>query len=156
MLIALFLYLLALACWLGGMVFFTSIIAPVVFTVLPIAEGGKLVAGVFPRYYLLGYLAGGISVALAIYFAIEHPPRLWWGLSALALTVALGLTLYAGMIVRPQVDSVRSVVEAANPDPARRAEFDRLHRLSVMLNGGVMILNLAALFTTATALTRNG
>jgi hypothetical protein len=72
------------------------------------------------------------------------------------LATALGLTIYAGMIVRPQVDAVRTVVEDQNPDPARRAEFDRLHHLSVMLNGGVMLLNLSALLTTVTALTRNG
>jgi hypothetical protein len=154
--IALFVYLLAIACWFGGMVFFTAVIAPVVFTLLPIPEAGKLVAGVFPRYYILGYVAGGIGLVLAIYFAVDRPPRLWWSLSALALAAALGLTVYAGAIVRPQVDAVRSVVEEANPDPGRRAEFDRLHRLSVMLNGGVMLLNLAALLTTATALTSNG
>ena len=51
-------------------------------------------------------------------------------------------------------DLIRSVVEEQNPDPARRAEFDRLHKLSVMLNVGVMVLNLTALLTTATALTR--
>jgi hypothetical protein len=156
MLIALFVYLLALVCWLGGMIFFTAIIAPVVFTLLPIADAGKLVAGLFPRYYILGYVAGVISVALAIYFVVEHPPRLWWSLSALALATALGLTIYAGMIIRPQVDAVRTVVEDQNPDPAKRAEFDRLHHLSVMLNGGVMLLNLSALLTTVTALTRNG
>jgi hypothetical protein len=156
MLIALFFYLLALVCWLGGMIFFTAIIAPVVFKLLPIADAGKLVAALFPRYYILGYVAGAISVALAIYFVVEHPARLWWSLSALALATALGLTIYAGMIVRPQVDAVRTVVEDQNPDPARRAEFDRLHHLSVMLNGGVMLLNLSALLTTVTALTRNG
>lgn len=156
MAITLFVYLLALVCWLGGMFFFTAIIAPVVFKVLPIADAGKLVAGLFPRYYILGYIAGTVGVVLAIYFAVERPPRLWWSLSALALAVALGLTIYAGAIVRPQVDTIRSVVEEQNPDPARRAEFDRLHRLSVMLNGGVMLLNLAALLATATALTPNG
>jgi hypothetical protein len=90
------------------------------------------------------------------YFAIERSPRLWWSLSSLALAVALGLTIYAGAIVRPQVDAVRTVVEEQTPDPARKAEFDRLHRLSVMLNVGVMVLNLAALLTTASALTPNG
>jgi uncharacterized protein DUF4149 len=155
MVIASFVYLLALVCWLGGMVFFTGIIAPVAFKVLPIAEAGIFVAGVFPRYYILGYVAGLIGVVLAIYFAVERPPRLWWSLSALALAAALGLTIYAGAIVRPQIDTVRAVVEEQNPDPARRAEFDRLHRLSVILNGGVMLLNLAALLTTATALTPN-
>ncbi len=156
MVIALFVYLLALACWLGGMIFFTAIIAPVVFKVLPLADAGKFVAGVFPRYYILGYVAGLISVILAVYFTIERVPRMWWSFSAIALAVALGLTIYAGAIVRPQVDAVRSVVEEQNPDAARRAEFDRLHRLSVMLNGGVMLLNLAALLTTAIALRPNG
>jgi hypothetical protein len=151
--IALFVYLLALVCWLGGMFFFTAIIAPVVFKLLQMADAGKLVAGVFPRYYLLGYVAGLITLALAIYFTIERPPRLWWSLSALTLAAALGLTIYAGAIVRPQIDKVRTVVEEPSPDPARRAEFDRLHRLSVILNGGVMLLNLAALLSTATALT---
>jgi Domain of unknown function (DUF4149) len=156
MLISLFVYLLAIVCWLGGMVFFTAILAPVVFKLLPIADAGKLVAGLFPRYYILGYIAGTIGLALAIYFTVERQPKLWWCLSALALAVALGLTIYAGAIVRPQVTAIRTVVEDQNPDPARKAEFDRLHRLSVMLNGGVMLLNLAALMTTATALTRNG
>jgi hypothetical protein len=156
MVISLFVYLLAIVCWLGGMVFFTAIIAPVVFKLLPIADAGKLVAGLFPRYYILGYIAGTIGLALAIYFTVERQPKLWWSLSAFALAVALGLTIYAGAIVRPQVDAIRTVVEDQNPDPARKAEFDRLHRLSVMLNGGVMLLNLAALMTTATALTRNG
>lgn len=156
MVIALAVYLLALVCWLGGMVFFTAVIAPVVFRLLPLPEAGKLVAGVFPRYYIFGYVAGAIALAMAIYFAVMRPPRLWWSISALALGVALGLTLYAGTAVRPQVDAVRSVVEEQNPDPARRAEFDRLHRLSVWLNAGSMLLNLAVLFTTAKALTPNG
>jgi hypothetical protein len=156
MVIALFVYLLALVCWLGGMVFFTAIVAPVVFKVLPIAEAGKLVSGIFPRFYILGYLAGVIGLVLAIYFAVERPPRLWWSLSAVALAAALGLTLYTGVIVRPQVDALRSVVEEQNPDPVRRAEFDRLHHLSVMLSGGVMLLNLVTLFTTAAALTPKG
>ncbi len=157
MVIALFVYLLALVCWLGGMVFFTAIVAPVVFTLLPLAEAGKLVSrGFLPRFYILGYIAGVIGLVLGIYFAVERPSRLWWSLSAVALAAALGLTLYTGAIVRPQVDALRSVVEEQNPDPVRRAEFDRLHHLSVMLSGGVMLLNLVTLFTTAAALTPKG
>lgn len=156
MTILLFLFLLAMVCWLGGMLFFTGVTTPVVFKLLPLAEAGKLVAGLFTYYYLLGYVAGPISVALAIYFAAAHSPRLWWSLSALALAVALALMVYAGAIVRPQVAAIRTVVEEQNPDPARLAEFHRLHKLSVMLNVGAMVLNLTALLTTATALTPNG
>jgi uncharacterized membrane protein len=156
MAILLFLYLLAMVCWLGGMLFFTGITTPVVFKLLPLAERGKLLAGLFTYYYLLGYVAGSISVVLAIYFAVARSPRLWWSLSAIALAVALALMVYAGAIVRPQVAALRSVVEEQSPDPARRGEFDRLHKISVILNVGVMVLNLTALLTTATALTPNG
>jgi len=97
-----------------------------------------------------------VSLVLALYFTVRGQPRLWWSLASLALAAGLALTIYAGGIVRPQIDSIRTVTEEQNPDPVKRAEFDRLHRLSVKLNGGVMLLNLAAILATATALTRNG
>jgi hypothetical protein len=152
----LFIYLLSLVCWLGGMVFFTALVAPIVFKVLPMAEAGKLVSVVFPRYYLLGYICGAIGFILAVYLSATRIPRMWWATAALALLIALGLTVYAGAAVRPQADAIRSVTTEVNPDPARRAEFDRLHHLSVMLNGAVMLLNLAALFSSAVALTPRG
>jgi hypothetical protein len=155
MALALFLYLLALACWLGAIVFFSFFTAPVVFRRLPVAEAGKVVGAIFPLYYDLGYVAGLISLAIAIYMALTAAARTWWTGCAIALAMAFGLTLYAGLVVRPRTQAVRSVVEEANPDPARKARFDSLHRLSVQLNGAVLLLDLAALASTAVALTRN-
>jgi uncharacterized membrane protein len=150
--VALFIYLLAIVCWLGGMVFFSFFTAPAVFTVLSRHDAGALVAGIFPRYYLLGYIAGIVATILAFYFMFSRALRGWWSLSAVALLVALLLTLYAGVVIRPRVDSIRTVVEEPAPDPAQKLEFDRLHRLSVELNAGAMVLNLFALFATAAAL----
>jgi uncharacterized membrane protein len=152
---ALFVYLLCLVCWFGGMIFFSVFTAPIIFTVLPVAEAGKVVGGIFPRYYLMGYVAGVVSSILAAYFAMAHAPRLWWGLAALALMIAFGVTCYAGIVVRPRIDSIRAVNEEPNPDAARKAEFDRLHHLSVTLNVAAMALNLAALLSTAAALAPN-
>jgi hypothetical protein len=154
--IALLVYLVAIACWLGGIVFFSFFTAPVIFTQLPIAEAGKVVHTIFPRYYALGYIAGTIALALAIYFTAVRDSRLWWSLSVAALVLALGLTFYAGAVVRPRIDAIRGVSEEQNPDPVRKAEFDHLHHLSVYLNGAVLLLNLAALAATAEALTRRG
>ena len=42
MVAVLFVYLLSLVCWLGGMVFFTAVDRAGAFTVLPMAEAGKL------------------------------------------------------------------------------------------------------------------
>ena len=71
---------------------------------------------------------------------------------AAALLGAFVLTLYAGAVVRPRVNAIRAVSTDPHPDPAQKAEFDRLHRLSVILNGGVMILNVVALIGSAAAL----
>jgi uncharacterized membrane protein len=152
MMITLFVYLLALVCWLGGMIFFSALAAPGIFNTLPLADAGKVVAGIFPRYYILGYVAGIIGVILAGYFAISRTPRLWWGFATMALAIALALTLYAGAVIRPRVDQIRTVAEETNPDPARKQEFQRLHRLAVSINGVVMLLNALALLSTAAAL----
>jgi Domain of unknown function (DUF4149) len=156
MLIAMFVYLLAIACWLGTIVFFSFVTAPAVFTQLPIHEAGKVISTIFPRYYLVGYIAGIVGLAGAIYFTAVRGSRVWWGTTAVALAIALGLTFYAGAVVMPRVDAIRTVAEEQNPDPARKAEFDHLHRLSVYLNGAVLLLNLAALVGTAGALTPRG
>jgi Domain of unknown function (DUF4149) len=155
MIIALFIYLVAIACWLGGIVFFSFFTAPAVFGALPIAEAGKVISTIFPRYYLLGYVAGTLAVILSVYLTAVRTPRLWWAATAAVLAIALGLTFYAGAVVLPRVASIRSVAEEQNPDPVRKAEFDRLHALSVYLNGAVLLLNLAAVAGTAIALTRH-
>ncbi len=135
MTLTLFIYLLSLVCWLGGMVFFSIFSAPVIFRVLTRADAAKVVSGIFPRCVL-------------------RTGRLWWILSAAALAIALGLTIYAGAVLRPRIDAIHIMADEQNPDATRKAEFDRLHRLSVSLNGGVMVLNLLALLSSAAALSQ--
>lgn len=156
MVAALFIYLLAIVCWLGAIIFFSVFVAPAVFTQLSITDAGRVVSMIFPRYYAIGYIAGAVALVLAIYFAIARGPSGWWGAAAAGLSIALALTIYAGAVVRPRVDAIRTVTEELKPDPARRAEFDRLHHLSVVLNGAVLILDLAALASTAAALSARG
>src|SRR5277367_3401249 len=153
--ILLTIYLLCLALWLGAMVFFSIFVAPIIFTRLTIAQAGAVVSALFPRYYILGYVVGAIGTVLAIHFAMARGPRGWWSVAAVALALALALTIYAGLVVRPRVDAIRSVAEEANPDPALKAEFDALHKRSVNVTGAVMILNLFALVATAAALSPN-
>jgi hypothetical protein len=157
MILIIFIYLLAMTCWLGSVIFFSFFTAPVVFTVLARPDAGKVVSVIFPRYYLLGYAAGGVALVLAMYLLVAgQGPRGWWLASVVAIGIALACTVYAGTIVRPRVDAIRTVSEEANPDTATKAEFDNLHHLSVMLNGAVLLLDLVALFGTAAALAPRG
>ena len=144
MILILSIYLAALGCWLGGIVFFSFFTAPAIFTHLPAAEAGQVISAIFPRYYMLGYVAGTASLIPAVYF------------TAVVLAIALGITFYAGTVILPRADAIRTVYEDPNPDAARKAEFDRLHRMSVFLNGAVLLLNLAAIVGTSGALTARG
>jgi len=148
-------YLLCLAIWLGAMVFFSAFVAPIIFTRLTVAQAGAVVSALFPRYYILGYVVGAIGTLLAVYFAAARGPRGWWSGAAVALALAVALTIYAGFVVRPRVDAIRAVAEDPDPDPALKAEFDELHRRSVTVNGAVLVLNLFALVATAAALAPN-
>ncbi len=147
----LFLYLFALACWLGGMIAFVAFTA-VLFSRLPVTDAGKVVSTIFPYYYLTGYVAGGIGVVLTVYFALGGRGRVLWICSAALLAAALGLTVYAGAVLRPRIEAVRGVVEQTDPNPEQKAQFDALHRLSVQINGGVMLLDILALLASAAAL----
>jgi len=156
MIIVLTIYLAALGCWLGGIVFFSFFTAPAVFTVLPRPEAGQLISAIFPRYYMLGYIVGTISLVLAIYFTAVRGPRIWWGGTTIVLAIALGITFYAGTVILPRADAIRTVNEDPNPDAVKKAEFDKLHHESVILNGAVLLLNIAAIVGTSGALIPRG
>jgi hypothetical protein len=152
---AMFIYLLCLSSWLGSIIFFSFFTAPALFKQLSTAEAGRAVSAIFPFYYALGYGAGLGAVAFAVYFALSRNRKAWWSTSAIVLGAALALTLYAGMVVRPRIEAVRGPVHGATLEPSRQAEFGRLHRLSVSLNGLILILDLVALAATAVATARN-
>jgi Domain of unknown function (DUF4149) len=156
MIIVLTIYLAALGCWLGGIVFFSFIVAPTVFTVLPRPEAGGLISAIFWQYYTIGYVAGSVSVVLAICLMVKRGPRMWWGGTTIVLAIALGITIYAVTVILPRADALRTVNEDPNPDPVKKAEFDKLHHTSVILNGTVLLLNIAAIVGTSGALIPRG
>ncbi len=155
MTLVLFFYLLSLVVWLGAIIFFSFFTAPVLFKQLPRHDAGVVVGTIFPRYYILGYVTGLVALVLAFYMMEVQGPEGWWSATIAALVFALGCALYAGTVVRPRIEAIRSVTEQPNPDPEQKADFDRMHQLSVTLNGAVLLLNLFALFSTAGALTHH-
>ena len=89
--------------------------------------------------YLVASLALGRSLR-----ALVQP-------AALGVILMLALTLVSARIVIPRMDVLRaqmgSVAATAASDPLR-AEFDRLHGVSVKLEGAVLLIGIAALFLT--------
>ncbi|PYS95511.1 MAG: DUF4149 domain-containing protein [Acidobacteria bacterium] len=143
-----FVHLLGLVVWIGGVVFFSFVTAPTLFGSLPRDMAGRAVSAIFPRYYLLGWIGGSLSLLSALVLGLRAAawPRALVAELALLLLM-LGLSLFAGQVILPQAYALRLSLPGLEGTPAyaaAKAEFDRLHRRSVLLNGTVLILGLGA------------
>jgi hypothetical protein len=61
----------------------------------------------------------------------------------------MGLTVVSQHAVSPKIAALRGQmgsIQATAPDSPPRAEFSRLHRISVSLESGVLLAGLAALY----------
>jgi uncharacterized membrane protein len=144
-------HLLALTVWLGETIFLSFVVAPTLFSTFP-QEAGRVMSALFPWYYRIGYACGVVLVASSF--------ALWrWGAGGVRGPVTIGLgvlmlaaVLYAGIVIQPRARTLRQEVHGANPTATAKAEFDRLHRLSVQLNSVVLLGGLAITALTAAKL----
>lgn len=120
--------------WLGVSLFFTFGVAKTLFAVYPSAQAGEITGLLFPPYYLFLYLAGA-AAALGITLSRALCAR--W-LTSLIL-------LLAAVIFIGTIDFKISPVMQALDLPSERAQFARLHGLSMALNLCAMLVVAAAL-----------
>ena len=133
----------AVSLWLGAMAFFAFVVAPAAFATLEREAAGRLVTAIFVRYYLAGTVLGVLALAGCVGSGML---RGWRGLDWLPLALVvlmLALTLYAWAVVLPAAHAAREA--GAGASPAEAGRFARLHRLSSVLNGTVMIAGVALL-----------
>lgn len=127
--------LLSAAVLLGSMVFFSCIMAPLIFIKLDEAIAGPFVRSVFPWYYLVII---GLSAVGALGLITIQP------LPAVILAVIGIAAVLARQVLMPRINDHRDKMVGGNAE-AERA-FQRLHRLSVWINGGQLIGSVAVIF----------
>ena len=139
-------YVLALTAWVGSILFFSFVVAPVIFTVLGAESGAKFVRALFPRYYLWGAICGAVALPAFVAGPLCYPefrgPRV--GLQALAILCGTLIMLYAGNSLVPAINRARDA------GPVGHQQFLRLHRLSVRLNAVALVIGLGLLIGFAT------
>lgn len=152
-----FLKIFALGTWLGSIIYFV-VITQGVFGVLPRDEAGTLVGYALGRLHWMGVIAAVVFLvaSLALGKSSRDGDRDAKGtLAGLVRPAAIGvilmllLTLASQRVVIPRMDVLRAQmgsVDATPPGDARRAEFDRLHGVSVDLEMAVLLIGLASLF----------
>lgn len=144
-----FVHLLALGLWLGSVVFFSFVAAPTLFGALGRETAGRAVSAIFPRYYALGGACGALALLSGLLLGAKQAA---WGrlllIELVILALTTGIVVYAGGALLPRAAQARQELAqapegAAGHDEAR-ARFAVLHRRSVLLNGAVLILGVAA------------
>jgi Domain of unknown function (DUF4149) len=145
-----FLQALALGAWIGAIIFFAGVVTRGAFAMLASRdEAGALVGFTLAGLHEMGVIAAVIYLAAAVGMA-----RSWRGLGrppAFAVMLMLVLTLTSQRIVIPRMDALRAEMGSVNATAASnplRGEFDRLHGVSVDLEGAVLVIGLAAMWLT--------
>src|SRR2546426_11948434 len=145
-------YLVSLGLWVGSIIFFSFFIAPTVFKELKPVDAARLQRALFPKYYLVGILCAGIGIVCVGLLVAERAFGKWPGvLSLLLLAVMGGTDFWLRQTVVPHMAEIRGQrAEALNagkePDGAVEEEWRALHRLSVQLNGAVLLAGLVLVF----------
>ncbi len=144
-------YLYALTLWVGGIFFFTVVGAPTAFKVLPKEEAGKYTGSVFPKYFLLGYVFG-LTALISFYFLEKGNITVFGWLNLLLLLVMNFLNFVNGFFIVPKAGLLKAeFYRSGNRDLYDK--FKRLHAVSMVLNGAVLLLGLMSVGITAIFLT---
>lgn len=141
--------LLSIVVWVGGILFFAFVVAPVSFSLLPSQHlAGIVVGGTLRVLDLMGLASGAIfCIATGILFRSSQPKakrrhEIEFVLAA-SMLLATGY-LHAGILPameRDRADAGGNIETAPPIDPAK-IHFERLHKRSEQLEGVVLFLGL--------------
>lgn len=138
--------LLSLVAWVGSLFFFAFAVTRVAFSgVLPDAHSAAaIVRGTLVVLHHIGFASGFVFlIATLTLIGTQRDSHLARAIETLTVLVMLSLTAYSHFSVIPRMESDRlalggDVATAPADSPAHR-HFDRLHNLSVKLEGTVLL-----------------
>jgi hypothetical protein len=144
-----FLQVFSLGAWLGAIILLV-VLAPAIFVALPSRDQAGVVIGlVIARLHLLGIILGVVYLIASVAFARSLFAVLKPAVVLVILMVAL--TFFSQNFVSRRMDQLRIQMGSVDATPLSnplRMQFDRLHPISVGIEGAVLILGLVALFLT--------
>jgi hypothetical protein len=145
-----FVRVLALAAWIGAIIYFAAVVTQGAFSVLPSQDvAGLLVGYTLGGLHLMGLIAAAVFVAASV--AMRKSLHAFIEPAVIGVILMAVLTIASQDYVIPRMNVLRTQmvsIQATSGNDPRRVEFDRLHRASVDLEVGVLLLGLAALFLT--------
>ena len=126
----------------GSMLFFAATVAPTVFLVLPVDQGGAFLRRFFPRYYVWGFAVASLCALTALFGDTD--------LLAGGICVAIAvLFLYARQWLMPRINRARD--RELEGDVSAGRLFKLLHLQSVAINALQLLLIVAVTLYLALA-----
>lgn len=145
--------LLALAVWLGALVFF-PVVAASAFSSLPTAHlAGLVVRGSLLNLHTMGFICGAAFLVCSLSYS-----RMLLGrtkalaLSHILIVLMLALTAVSQFRIIPHMEALRITAGEINqlaPSDPIRIQFDSLHVWSTRVEGAVLVLGIILLYLTA-------
>jgi uncharacterized membrane protein len=144
-----YVYVLALAIWLGGMVILGAVVAPTTFQVLQASEpatgrllGGVVFGAVLARFHFVAYGAGALALLALTVMALLGPRPRSFAVRSAIVALMLLIALYSGFVVLREIDAIQQEIgrlpSSLPVHDTRRIRFDELHQLSTQL----MVVNI--------------
>ena len=139
---------LSLSLWLGSEVFLSFVVAPGAFRILSARDQAGTMVG-----YALGAMhIGGVICGLVLVLARIARTKTFASVltpAALCVLAMIALTAISQFTVSPKMAALRAQmgsIQAAAADSPLLLEFERLHRISVSLESGVLLAGIAAMY----------
>lgn len=140
---------LSLVAWIGGILFFTFVMAPVLFSVLPSRHlAASVVSPALTRLHWIGIVSGLMFLASSlIYSRFTTGDAKLFAARHILVALMLALTCISQFAITPRLAAIRAQTEAIDSAPeALRLQFDALHVWSTRLESGVLLLGLAVVY----------
>jgi uncharacterized membrane protein len=141
--------LLSIVVWVGGLIFFAFVLAPVAFHVLPSThEAGTVVGATLRVLDMAGHICGFIFLFATIpawLRATTRGRRLFLTQMILvALMIVATFYVETSIISTMERDRIAAGgdIDAAPPDDPARLDFERLHPISEKIEGAALLLGL--------------
>ena len=149
-----YLMLLSLIVWLGGLIFFSFVLAPTVFAVLPTHQlAGNVVSRSITALHWMGLISGLVFLICSmIYSRVRAGEINTFATRHVLVYFMLALTAVSQFKLFPKMDALRTsmgeIDKVPLTDPGRML-FDSLHVWSTRIEVGVFLLGLMLVYVVA-------
>lgn len=147
---------LAIVVWVGGIVFFAFVLAPMAFSLLPSQHlAGAVVGGTLRVLDIIGLVCGGIFwVGTAVLFRqseAAHKRRHEAQILLASIMLLATAYIHAGILPAMEQDRFQAGgdIEAASANNPAKLHFDRLHKRSESVEGAVLLCGLGIVLLMA-------